>query len=184
MGDFTILWSLSGSSVHKAWPHIDAVIARIMLEWPDANVILVGDETSKMLEAGWENEPRVLRRSGVWSIRESMSMIDEVDLVIGPETGVLNAAGFSQTPKVCILSHSSEENLTRDWVNCTAMTPVDTPCYPCHMMHYNFQHCHEGFLEIEGQRQRVGSLCAVNIHPDRVWDAIKQWREIKLREAA
>lgn len=184
MGNFVVLWSLAGSSVHKAWPHLDTIVARIMLEWKDANVIMVGDNTSKMLEAGWENEPRVLRRSGVWTIRESMSMIDECDAVIGPETGVLNAAGFSRTPKICILSHSSPENLTRDWINTTALTPVDTPCWPCHMMHYGFDHCTPGYLEIEGTRQRVGSLCAVNIHPDRVWDALKFWREKRIRKAA
>jgi ADP-heptose:LPS heptosyltransferase/SAM-dependent methyltransferase len=184
LGSYVVLWSLAGSSVHKAWPHLDTVVARIMLEWRDAYVIMVGDNKAQMLERGWENEPRVLCRSGVWTIRESMSMIDEVDMVVGPETGVLNAAGFSSTPKICILSHSSADNLTRDWINCTALTPVDTPCYPCHMMHYDFTHCKPGYLEIEGQRQRVGSLCAVNIHPDRVWDALKQWRKKTMRKAA
>ena len=184
MAKTVIMWSLSGSSVHKSWPHMDTIFARMMLEYPDSNIITVGDDLSKLLEAGWEKEPRILKRAGVWTIRESMSMIEEVDLVVGPETGVLNAAGFARTPKVLFLSHSSNENLSRDWINVSAMTPVDTPCYPCHMMHYSFDKCTPGYMEIEGERQRVGALCQVNISPDRVWEQIKFWIERKELKAA
>lgn len=177
MGKFVILWSLSGSSVHKSWPHMDGIFARVMLEMPEVEIVTVGDELSKVLESGWENEPRVRRRSGIWTIRQSMAFIEEADLVIGPETGVLNAAGFAKTPKIVFLSHSSANNLCRDWVNCTPMEPENTPCYPCHMMHYGFDHCKEGFLEINGVMERVGALCQVNIVPDRVWNAIKHWHD-------
>ena len=179
-----ILWSLAGSSIHKAWPHLDKIIARMMVTYPESVVILVGDKLSKMLEAGWEDEPRVWKKSGEWTIRQSLSMIEEVDLVIGPETGVLNAAGFSKTPKICFLSHSSTNNLTRDWVNCDAMEPVDTPCYPCHMMHYGFEYCKKGYLEIEGKQEMVGALCQVNISPDRVWDAIQARLTMEQKKAA
>lgn len=183
MGGFVVLWSLAGSSVHKSWPHMDTIFARVLLLYPDANIVTVGDNMAQILESGWENEPRVLRRSGIWSIRQSMSFIEEADLVIGPETGVLNAAGFSKTPKICLLSHSSANNLTRDWVNCTALEPENTPCYPCHMMHYGFQHCKPGYMDINGESTRVGALCQVNIVPDRMWEAIQFWKQ-KQRKAA
>jgi ADP-heptose:LPS heptosyltransferase/predicted SAM-dependent methyltransferase len=184
LGDsFLILWSLAGSSVHKHYPHQDTVFARILYSYPNAKIITVGDENSKMLELGWEKEPRVITKAGVWSIRQSMSMINEVDLVVGPETGILNAASFCKVPKVIFLSHSSIENLTRDWVNCTSLEPQNTPCYPCHMMHYSFETCKEGFMEIEGKKQRVGSLCQVNITPDQTWEAIKHWVEQKRKAA-
>jgi len=38
-----VLWVLSGSSVHKFWPHADAVIARILTDIPEARLTLVGD---------------------------------------------------------------------------------------------------------------------------------------------
>jgi ADP-heptose:LPS heptosyltransferase len=170
---FVILWSLAGSSVHKHYPHMDTVFARVLYSYPNAKIITVGDEAARILETGWEKEPRVLMRSGVWTIRQSMAMIEEVDLVIGPETGLLNAASFYKVPKIVFLSHSSVENLTRDWVNCTSLEPKDTPCYPCHMMHYGFETCKEGFMEIAGKKERVGSLCQVNITPDQTWEAIK-----------
>ena len=92
-GRRNILWSLAGSSGHKVWPHLDAVIAGLMLEYPDVHVVLVGDEACRILEAGWEKEPRVHCQSGKWSIRESMSFAEVADIIIGTETGLLNAAG-------------------------------------------------------------------------------------------
>ncbi len=135
-----ILWSLSGSAVHKAWPHLDAAIARIMLRDRTTRVVLVGDQLCQLLEQGWEAEPRVLCRSGKWTIRQSIAFAQVADLVIGSETGVLNAIAFDQTPKIVAMSHSSIENLTRDWANCISLEPK-TACYPCHQMHYNFDYC-------------------------------------------
>lgn len=171
-GDFVVMWSLSGSSVHKHWPHMDIVLARLLLTQKDVRIVLVGDQMCQMLEAGWENESRILKRSGIWSIRQSLSFLEQCDLIIGPETGVLNAAALLPAPKIVTLSHSSNENLTRDWVNTTALEPVNTPCYPCHILHTGFTHCKEGFIDIEGVAQRVGSLCQVNITPDQMWEAI------------
>ena len=141
IGGTIILWVLSGSSVHKAWPYLDQALARIMLQHPEVNVVLVGDEMSQLLECGWENESRVLCRSGKWSIRESLSFARVADMVIGPETGIMNAVGLLPVPKIITLSHSSQENLTKHWKNCTALTPEDCPCYPCHMMHYGYEFC-------------------------------------------
>lgn len=135
-----ILWSLSGSAIHKAWPHLDAAIARILLRDKTTRVVLVGDELCQLLEQGWEAEPRVICRSGKWSMRQSLAFAQLCDLVIGSETGVLNAVAFDRVPKIVSMSHSSVENLTRDWVNCISLEPK-TACYPCHQLHYNFNHC-------------------------------------------
>src|SRR4029077_15357895 len=90
-GSFTIVWSLAGSSVHKTWGGLDSIVASLMLEFPDIHVVFVGGEAAQILEQGWEKEPRVHRKSGRWAIRETLSFIEQADLVIGPETGVLNA---------------------------------------------------------------------------------------------
>lgn len=166
-----ILWSLSGSAVHKAWPHLDAAIARIMLRDKTTKVVLVGDELCKLLEEGWQNEPRVICRSGQWSIRQSLAMAQVCDLVIGSETGVLNAVAFDPVPKIVAMSHSSVENLTRDWVNCISLEPK-TACYPCHQLHYNFNHCPRD--EATGVSQ-----CQADISVDEMFAAIIQQTEQK-----
>ena len=163
---FVITWALAGSSVHKYYPGQDAVIARILLEIPNAHVILVGDEFAQMLEAGWENEPRVSRLCGMLPIRDSLALAQVSDLVIGPETGVLNAVAFESMAKIVLLSHSTEENLTRDWVN-TESLAGDVPCYPCHRLHYNRDFC--------PQDEATGAAaCQVAIHPHDVWAAVQR----------
>jgi len=169
-----ILWSLAGSAVHKTWPWLDSAIARTLLTDPTAHIILVGDTLCQLLEAGWEHEDRVIRRSGVWSIRESLSFAQVADLVVGPETGVLNAVAFEPVAKIVTLSHSSVENLTRDWINCVSLEPK-TSCYPCHQMHYNFDHC------LRDEETGV-SQCQADIGPDEMYNAIAL--KLSLRKAA
>lgn len=167
IGGTVILWSLSGSAVHKTWPHLDSVIAQLMLNNKDVKVVLVGDELCKLLESGWEKEPRVICRSGVWSIRQSLVFAQVADMVIGPETGVLNAVGMESVPKIIMLSHSSRENLTKHWKNVVALQPF-TDCYPCHKMHYNFEFCKRD--EVSGCAQ-----CQVDIGPQQVYQAITKY---------
>lgn len=168
-GARNILWSLSGSSVHKTWPHLDAIIARIMLCYPDTHVVLVGDEVSQILEAGWEKELRVHRRSGKWTIRESMSFAQVADLIIGSETGLLNAAGMMPVPKIVTLSHSSENMLTKHWANVTALkqTGLGCPKFPCRQLHTNWSQCMK--------HEPTGTaVCQHEIGVEAMWQAVTQ----------
>ncbi len=165
-GNFIIMWSLAGSSVHKVWPYINIVVARLLQQLPTVRIVMVGDERCQLIERGWIQEQRVMRSSGRWSIRESLTFAEECDLVIGTETGLLNAVGLRDVHKICFLSHSSEENLTKHWKNTRSLTPQGTPCFPCHQMHpEGFKTCH--------QDDRTGmAKCAADISPEVVWDAI------------
>lgn len=166
-GAYNIVWALAGSSVHKFYPHMDAIIARIMLDIPNCNLILTGDMACKILESGWEEEPRIQCLSGEIGIRETLTLAQMADLVIGPETGVLNSVAHEPNGKVVMLSHSSKKNLSQHWYNCETMTPDNTPCYPCHMMHYGTEFCHT-------EAESGAALCQQNISPAKVWDAIKR----------
>lgn len=172
-GDLLLMYSLAGSSVHKVWPHQDSFFARVLLKHKNARIVTVGDEMSQMLEIGWENEPRIIKKSGKYTIRESMALLAECDVVIGAETGMLNAAAHMSMPKIVLLSHSSANNLTKHWVNTAAITPTNTSCYPCHMMHYSFDHCRR-------DEETGTAACAVDISVDQVWAAFDEF----MRQAA
>jgi ADP-heptose:LPS heptosyltransferase/predicted SAM-dependent methyltransferase len=181
MSDFVIVFSLAGSAVHKTWPYLDNILASLMVGFdgkngaPKAEVVLVGGPESVILEAGWENEPRVHKTSGKWSIRETMAFLPEADLIIGPETGTLNAAANLPVPKIVFLSHSSENNLTRDWVNTTSLISKNTKCKgrgeneapTCHMLHYGWDHCTKD--EMTGTAQ-----CQADISGEEVWNCIQE----------
>lgn len=164
-GSIVVMFALAGSSGHKTWPYLDTILARMMLTYKDSRVVLVGDALCQLLEIGWENEARVVKKSGVWSIRETLAFAKVCDLVIGPETGVLNAVGLEDIPKVIMLSHSSVENLTKHWKNCISLVPRATKCYPCHMMHYSFKDC--------PRDSATGTAkCQADIPPDLAWEAM------------
>jgi ADP-heptose:LPS heptosyltransferase/predicted SAM-dependent methyltransferase len=173
-GSPLILWALAGSSVHKTWDGLDATIASIMVEFPTAHVVLVGGADAQILEQGWEHEPRVKPRSGKYSIRETMSLLEFVDVGIGPETGVMNAMSQLPQPKVLFLSHSTEQNLCRDWVNTTSMASSITHCPgrganeapACHMLHYSWEHCKQ-------HPERGVAQCMADLDGDEVWATIR-----------
>jgi ADP-heptose:LPS heptosyltransferase/predicted SAM-dependent methyltransferase len=185
-----VLWALSGSSNHKSWPHMDGILSRLLLDYPDVYVVLVGGNECRILEYGWENEPRVLCRSGEWSIRETLTFAQTVDLVIGPETGVLNSVSMTPVPKIVLLSHSSVENLSKHWENTISMEPENCDCFPCHKLHYGWAGC----VRAEDDRcawlkgiwpvslSSGAALCQARITPEKVWEAIK--RSFKIEAVA
>ena len=162
-----ILWALSGSSVHKVYPWTDAVISRMLMNRKDVSFVTVGDGLCELLEAGWENEKRVVTKSGNWSVRETLAFLDVCDLVIGPEPGVLNAPSPLECHKTVLLSHSSHENLSKHWKNTTALGPEDYPdyCFPCHKMHYGCNTCNR-------DKETGGAMCAAKINPKNVVEDI------------
>lgn len=164
---FVVLWALAGSGVHKFYPHQDAVIARLLLEIPHAHVILTGGPECKILEVGWEEEPRVHSTSGELKLRQALALAQQVDLVVGPETGILNSVAFEPMAKIVLLSHSTHENLTKHWVNTEPISSEVTPCYPCHQLHQDSSHCprHE---------ESKSALCQHDIPADVVWAAVQR----------
>lgn len=177
MGEFVILWSLAGSAVHKTWPYLDQVIARVLLSNQKATVVLCGGPEAEMLEAGWENEKRVVKTCGKWNIRQTLSFLYEADLLIGPETGVLNAAADMDLQKIVFLSHSSVENLTRDWKNCISLFPENTSCYPCHILHQGWQFCRK-------DEEKGVAACQSDISADDCWEHVNRIMTEKILMAA
>lgn len=172
-----VLWALAGSSCHKFYPHMDMVLADVLTEHPESRIFLVGDEACKILQQGWENEPRVVMLSGEIGIRDTLALAQAVDVVIGCETGVLNAVAFESNRKVVLLSHSSVENLTKHWHNTVSLTPRNTSCYPCHRLHYDWSFCQ--------QDGRTGAAaCQVDIPPADVYQALRAATPTVLEEAA
>ena len=166
LGDsLNIVFALSGSSCHKFFPGQDAVIARFLIEHPACRIFMVGDEACKILESGWENESRVVCLSGEMGIRDTLALAKVADIVIGCETGVLNAVAFEPAVrKVCLLSHSSHENLTKHWINGYALAPKGLSCYPCHRLHYTREFCRE-------DKDSGAAMCMRLIDPSDVYQA-------------
>ena len=166
-----VAWAIAGSSQHKIYPYTDIVV-RWLLDQTSAHVFLLGDaKEGKQLQSailqglGEHDAFRLHPVAGLWEIRKVLTFVQHCDVVVGPETGVLNGVAMESVAKVIYLSHSSATNLTKHWVNTEVLTPIKAPCYPCHRLHYDGSYCH--------QVERTGAaLCASNISPERVFAAI------------
>jgi ADP-heptose:LPS heptosyltransferase len=188
MGRFVVMWALAGSGVHKTWPYVDTVIANLMLSYQDVHIVLVGDAFCVLLEAGWDKEKRVHCRSARMTIRETLALLQEVDAVVGPETGVLNAASCLFIPKIVFLSHSTHENLTRDWTNVYPLSAESHSCKgrgnneapACHQLHYDWSHCDR---VTEGPAQGVAT-CQAEIKAESVIEILHKLIDEKLMKRA
>jgi ADP-heptose:LPS heptosyltransferase len=163
---FFLMWVLAGSSPHKFTPHQDTVLKIVMGSIPEAVVIMVGALSGKILEAGWELEKRVVRTSGEMPIRKSLALAKQMDIVVGPETGVLNSVCYLNLPKVLMLSHSSDENLSKHWVN-VHVIPGQAPCYPCHRLHFTSEYCPQ-------DPETHAAVCQQNVDPRLIYAPIEQ----------
>lgn len=169
-GKRNVMWSLSGSSGHKTWPHMDTILARMMLAYPDVHVALVGDGACVLLEMPWTKEPRVHCMSDKWTIRQTMAFAQQCDLIVGPETGVLNGCGFMETPKIITMSHSSTEMLTKHWKNVIALEqPKGVGCAksPCRQLHYSWEYCFQ-------EKETGASYCQYYIDAEMMWEAVQK----------
>jgi ADP-heptose:LPS heptosyltransferase/predicted SAM-dependent methyltransferase len=181
-GRRNILWSLAGSSGHKVWPHLDQVIQRILRTYDDVHVVLVGDQFARLLQSGWDTldggkwvdvNPRVHCKSDVWSIRESMAFAEVADLIIGTETGLLNAAGSMDAWKIVTMSHSSQNMLTRHWKNVIALEqPKVVGCnkQPCRQLHG--ANNRDPWEDCPQEPETGTALCQFHIGPNMMWEAI------------
>lgn len=167
---FIILWALSGSSYHKAWPYAEQTAKKFLDNHPDAMTVTVGDALSHLLE--W-NHPQAKSYSGMWPVRKSMLMAKYADLVIGPDTGILNAAGCFGTDKILLLTGITPENIAKTWENVQVVTPRNVECYPCHRLIYTLDAC----PTIPGVN---ATACSANIPAGQVYlmmeEVYKKWR--------
>ena len=134
---FNIQWQASGSSWHKLYPCVSDVVDYLLDSYPDIQVFLTGGDNITL--NSWDR-PRLHNRILKWDVRQSIIATSVMDLVVSPETGVLNAAGAFEVPKIGLLTHSSKENLTKYFINDYSIQS-QAPCSPCHKMIYELDEC-------------------------------------------
>lgn len=137
----TIAWAIAGTGPHKFWPYIGQAVVRL-LHQTNARIVLLGPPAHReaqqiIMEAAvsyYGPTRRLIGSCGATDMRGACAVALGADVVVGPETGILNAVATLPNRKVVFLSHSTPENLTKHWRNVTALIP-DTPDYPDHRLH-------------------------------------------------
>jgi len=173
---FVVLVVLLGSSIHKAYPWWSFVFNDLTLyrDIPELITITTGDNWARLLD--WEHKQNIQGAASL-PIRKSLLLCKYVNLVIGPETGVVNGAGCFDTPKICLMTHSCAGNLTKYWKNdYSIQSPAE--CSPCHNMVYSREQC-------ELDPHTTTSKCISQIKPDmvekRIKEVYKEWKRAKFK---
>jgi ADP-heptose:LPS heptosyltransferase len=167
----TAVFAVSGSTLPKFWPYVDelvnALIERGYAVW------ILGELRGLKLEP----RPHMHVVGREWSIRDALTFSQIADLVVGQETGILNAVAYEPMRKVVLLSHSTAKNLTHYWTNTVALN--GTPeCWPCHQIHYlqnGWEHCNQD------EKTKLAK-CQATISVDQVLEAVD--RAFVIRAAA
>ncbi len=166
---FVVDWVLRGSSHHKMYPLVQPLLKHWLEARPDTVACLSGGSDAAGLAF---DHPQVVNLVGKWPVRQSMLLTKYANLVVGPETGLMNAAGCWDQPKILLLSHSAADNISKHWANCTNVTPDPelAPCHPCYQMHYTKESCPLAELADEKTDQTVivAPKCTIGIPPERI----------------
>ena len=164
VGPKAIGWCISGSRLDKVYPHAPLAIARLIRE-TGLPVILFGAPKENEIKLAKDIRRHVLKENGsvdglefalpkwrgtedsdpiivdeeeaaVWPIRRSLSLLQQCDLVISPDSGLAWGVAMESMPKIMLLSHASPENITKHWTNTITLHTEGSgvPCWPCHRL--------------------------------------------------
>ena len=172
-----VLLSPTGSGPFKAWPHAQ----RFMEIMADEGVytVMVGDlkhlPDLDLVERHGEEYGIVAGME--LPLRLSLALSLLADAVVATESVFANAVAMEDMPKVVMLSHSSHQNLTRDWSN-TAALQAPVPCYPCHRIH------NSGMAMCSKDLNTRASACMASYSAEYVADLVRKALGIAEKAAA
>lgn len=125
-----VLIAPSGSGPVKYWPHTQRLMELLAAE--KIYSLAVGDIRDDRVVGV---DPYGIFVGMEWPVRAALSYALLADAVVGTESLIVNAVAFEPMLKVVTLSHSSNENLTKHWVNTVAIEATSLGCHPCHRIH-------------------------------------------------
>jgi ADP-heptose:LPS heptosyltransferase len=137
-GNFVVFVPVMGTGSHKIIPAMKDITLRILEEYPAAVVYLAAEAGYK--DYLWKHER--IRHIPIDRIpvKQGMLIPKYADIAIGPETGLMVAAGMWGTPKVILGTASSIYQMTKYQENDYSIQSA-WPCSPCHRSIYQFTDC-------------------------------------------
>jgi len=154
----------AGSGPVKYWPHAQRLM-ELLAEHKIYSLVLGDVRDDAVLGC----EPYGIFVGMEWPVRNALAYALEADVVVATESLIANAVAFEPMLKVITLSHSSRENLTRDWINTATIEPEGLACYPCHRIHppaYHF--CARDTVT-------KAAACQAKARPEAIADLIVQY---------
>jgi len=138
---FIIIMPIAGSTSQKVIHNFKTWVYTILDEFPESVVYIAGDELCKSLVP--VDNPRIKNLCGNdIPIKQTFLMVKYANYVVGPETGILVAAGMWGTPKTMLCTTSSVFQCNQFHKNDYSIQ-TKIYCSPCHRAIYHVEDCPE-----------------------------------------
>jgi len=178
---FKIAWALSGSSINKVYRYFEPVCRAFLRKHSDAVLFTLGDYVTKLLTFESPQVVNTMAGEGL-DYRGAMLVTKYSNLVIGPETGLLMAAGSFNVPKILFATHSYKEQITKYWKNDYSMQ-AECECSPCHLLH-KYKDIWKDVCETEtitaGEKSMDVPVCTLSPEPQKLLNKMEEiyhdWR--------
>lgn len=159
-----VLWNPTGSSLNKNLPWTARLIKAALERYPDSHHFMVGSISCEI------KDPRVSVIGMAWPLRVLFSFMRAMDLVVAPDSAVLNAAGcFSKVRKLGYFTHSYPGHILKHFDRADAVQSK-CDCSPCLLLpvDYSDQWDHPAFR----QNARVFYKHCVQMSPHDMYQPV------------
>ncbi len=144
---FVVIIPMAGSTRQKLFHPYQEIADAIIAQHDNAVVYFAGDTSlADFVPKG----PRYFSMCNLMPIKQSVLMTKFADMVIGPETSLLAAAGMWGTPKIMFCTTSSVWQICQYHKNDFSVQ-ADIWCSPCHRSIYAATDCHEMLKKDDGE---------------------------------
>jgi len=138
-----VLWNPTGSSAQKTLHGCVGLIRAALEKYPDSHHFMVGSLQSNV------RDPRVSVVGMGWDMRTLFSRLRAMDLVVAPDSALLNAAGaFQQVAKLGYFTHSYPGHILKHFDRADSVQATCS-CSPCLLLpvDYSQQWDHPAFRQ-------------------------------------
>ena len=182
VGDTVVGWVVKGSRGDKVYPYSPMAVARLIKECGVSVVLFCG--VGEDYKQAAQIQEHVKNQNGSdaglhvastgnpddWPTRRALTFAQHMDVMVGPDTGVMWSVAMEKLPKVMLLSHAGIDNITKHWVNTTTLhaEPERVKCWPCHQLHDSPDTCCPN-------KDNNGAACISDISIDSIINTVRRY---------
>lgn len=161
-------WLRKGKVYTRSWGIKNMVgLLKLLLEEHDFSVVLIGGNAEKRLlptvgYAGLLDHPRVINYVGKTSIKESIALISQCDLVFGVDTGMQHVAAALGIPTVSVFGPTNPK---------THGAYAENASFIVNSNVCKYQYCYGTKLYVDCPKKRI---CLKSITVNQAFQAIKR----------
>ena len=177
-GKYLVAFHIDSNAIARNYPvdyfkKVQSVLAQF-----DVDVLLIGSSAGKQSLISYKEmkEYGLINATGL-NIRETASLINECDLVVCVDSGILHLAAALEKKTIALFGTIKPLNRILYYENCDELYPAgEMDCVPCNDALY-IRKCSEVCLDLHQRRQPA--LCMWRLTPERVYTKVLLDLEIK-----